>query len=145
MSMQWCLAPIADVHKRCDSDAMHTSQPKYEQSKPEPSTFVLRHRGSSAAVILPLLGLSLGGLPIALALTDVPLGWLAVIVAGPVGMVDEARAARRHSAGSSALRASIERSRINPKGAVHDADCRTDSPGHLGRIPGRGSRDRRVG
>ena len=107
-------------------DAIH---PKYEQSKPERSTFVLRHRGSGAEVILPLLGLLLGVLAIALALTDVPLWWLTVIVAVPLGMVDEVRAARRHSADSSALCASLERSRINPKGAVHDADCRTDRPG----------------
>jgi len=104
---------------------MHTIQPKYEQSKPERSTFVLRHRGSGAAVILPLLGLSLGVLAVALALTEVPLWWLPVIVAVPLGMVDEVRASRRHSAGSSALCASLERSRINPKRAAHDVDCRT--------------------
>jgi hypothetical protein len=117
MSMLWGLAPIAAAHKRCDSEAMHAIQPKYEQSKPERSTFVLRHRGSGAAVILPLLGLLLGILAIALALTDVPLWWLPLIVAVPVGMVDEVRAGRRHSAGSSALCASLEGSRINPKGA----------------------------
>jgi hypothetical protein len=104
---------------------MHTIQPKYEQSKPSPNSFVLRYRGSGAAVILPLLGLLLGVLAVALALTDVPLWWLPVIVAVPLGMVDEVRASRRHSAGSSALCASLERSRINPKGAVHDVDCRT--------------------
>jgi hypothetical protein len=142
--MRWGLVPIADAHKRCDSDAMHTIQPKYEQSKLERSTFVFRHRGSGAALILPLLGLLLAGLAIALALTDVPLWWLALIVAFAVGLVDEVRAARRHSADSPALCASIEGCRINPKRAVHDADCRTD-PDHLGRIPGRGPRDRRVG
>lgn len=108
---------------------MRTIQPKYEQPKPERSPFVLRHRGSGAAVILPLLGLSLGLLAVALALTEVPLWWLPVIVAVPLGMVDEVRAARRDSADSSALCASIDRSRIKPKGAVHDADCRTDRPG----------------
>jgi hypothetical protein len=104
---------------------MHTIQPKYEQSKPERSTFVLRHRGSGAAVILPLLGLLLGVLAVALALTDVPLWWLPVIVAVPLGLVDEVRASGRHSAGSSALCAPLERTRINPKRPAHDVDCRT--------------------
>jgi len=123
MSMQWCLAPIADAHEWCESGVMHAIQPKYEQSSPERNTFSLRRRGSGTAVILPLLGLLLGLLAIALALTDVSLWWLAVVAAVPVGMVDEIQATRRHSAGSAALCAS----RINPKGAVHDADCRTDS------------------
>jgi hypothetical protein len=74
---------------------MDTIQRKYEQS-PKRNTFVFRHRAGTA-VILPLLGLLLGVLAIALALTDVSLWWLAVVVAIPVGLVDEARAARRHS------------------------------------------------
>lgn len=78
---------------------MHAIQPKYEQSKPERSTFVRRHRSAGGALILPLLGLSLGILAIALALTDVSLWWLAVVAAVPIGMVDAVRAARRHSAG----------------------------------------------
>ena len=73
---------------------MHAIHPKYEPPKPW-STFVLRHRGSGAAVILPLLGLLLGLLAVALALTDVWLWWLPVIVAVPLGMVDEVRASRR--------------------------------------------------
>jgi hypothetical protein len=78
---------------------MHAIQPKYEQSKPEWSTFVRRDRGLGGAVILPLLGLSLGVLAIALAMTDVSLWWLAVVAAVPIGMVDQVQAARRHSAG----------------------------------------------
>ena len=74
---------------------MDTIQRTYEQS-PKRNTFVFRHRAGTA-VILPLLGLLLGVLAIALALTDVSLWWLAVVVAVPVGIVDEARAARRHS------------------------------------------------
>jgi hypothetical protein len=77
---------------------MHAIQPKYERSKPERSTFVRRHRGLGA-VILPLLGLSLGVLAIALSMTDVSLWWLAVVAAVPIGMVDEVRAVQRHSAG----------------------------------------------
>lgn len=74
---------------------MDTIQRKYEQS-PKRNTFVFRHRAGTT-VILPLLGLLLGVLAIALALTDVSLWWLAVVVAIPVGIVDGARAARRHS------------------------------------------------
>jgi hypothetical protein len=95
ISSQWCLAPIAGARERCDSGGMDTIQRKYEQS-PKRNTFVFRHRAGTA-VILPLLGLLLGVLAIALALTDVSLWWLALVVAIPVGIVDEARAARRHS------------------------------------------------